>query len=60
MARVIVGTLLEVGAGRLTPEDVKRILEARDRDSAGPTAPARGLWLVDVEYVLSDSSKSGA
>ena len=50
MVRNIVGTLLEVGRGNLGPGDIDRILEARDRRAAGPTAPARGLFLVSVEY----------
>jgi tRNA pseudouridine38-40 synthase len=50
MVRNIVGTLMEVGRGRLTKQDVTRILEARDRTLAGPTAPAQGLCLVKVEY----------
>jgi tRNA pseudouridine38-40 synthase len=50
MVRNIVGTLLEVGRGKLAPADVTRILEARDRTQAGPTAPAQGLCLVKVEY----------
>jgi tRNA pseudouridine38-40 synthase len=50
MVRNAVGTLLEVGRGNLTPNDIDRILEARDRSAAGPTAPARGLFLVEVEY----------
>lgn len=50
MVRTIVGTLLEVGMGRLTREDVQRILDARDRKEAGPTAPAHGLTLVGVVY----------
>jgi tRNA pseudouridine38-40 synthase len=50
MVRNIVGTLMEVGKGRLAPQDVVRILEARDRTLAGPTAPAQGLCLVKVEY----------
>jgi tRNA pseudouridine38-40 synthase len=50
MVRNIVGTLLEVGRGKLTPEDVVRILEARDRRLAGPTAPPQGLCLMQVEY----------
>jgi tRNA pseudouridine38-40 synthase len=50
MVRNIVGTLLEVGSGKLSPEDIPRILEARDRGKAGATAPASGLWLVKVEY----------
>jgi tRNA pseudouridine38-40 synthase len=50
MVRNIVGTLMEVGRGKLTPADIPRILAARDRTLAGPTAPARGLCLVKVEY----------
>jgi tRNA pseudouridine38-40 synthase len=50
MVRNIVGTLLEVGSGKLLPEDVQAILELRDRGKAGATAPASGLWLVKVEY----------
>jgi len=50
MVRNIVGTLLEVGRGRLKPEDVKTILEACDRRVAGPTAPPHGLYLVRVNY----------
>lgn len=46
MVRIIVGTLLEAGKGKLAPEQVKEILEAKDRQAAGPTAPARGLTLV--------------
>lgn len=50
MVRNIVGTLIEVGRGKLVADDLGRILEARDRNCAGPTAPARGLCLVKVEY----------
>ena len=50
MVRNIVGTLVEVGRGALAVEDVTRIVEARDRAAAGPTAPAQGLFLVGVEY----------
>ena len=50
MVRNIVGTLLEVGNGKLSPEDILAILDARDRGKAGPTVPASGLWLVRVEY----------
>ena len=50
MVRILVGTLLEVGAGRMQPEDVPGILEAKDRKVAGPTAPAKGLCLVKVDY----------
>ena len=51
MVRIIVGTLLLVGEGRLAPEDVGRILEAQDRSQAGPTAPAQGLCLMHVDYM---------
>jgi len=50
MVRVIVGTLLEVGRGRLEPQAVAVILSGRDRSRAGPTAPGHGLCLVSVAY----------
>lgn len=50
MVRIIVGTLLEVGAGRLAPSAIPAILNARERAAAGPTAPAHGLTLWDVRY----------
>jgi tRNA pseudouridine38-40 synthase len=50
MVRNIVGTLLEVGRGNIPADLIPRILEARDRSAAGPTAPAVGLFLVNVEY----------
>jgi len=50
MVRILVGTMLEVGRGGMTPDDFVAALAARRRDSAGPTAPARGLTLVRVNY----------
>jgi len=50
MVRSLVGTLLLVGRGRLTPEEVSRILERRDRRWAGPTVPAAGLTLMQIAY----------
>lgn len=50
MVRIIAGTLLKVGMGIYPPEHVKEILESRDRQQAGQTAPARGLTLVGIEY----------
>jgi tRNA pseudouridine38-40 synthase len=50
MVRNLVGTFVLVGKGTLEPSDVKRILQARSRSAAGATAPASGLYLVDVEY----------
>jgi tRNA pseudouridine38-40 synthase len=50
MVRNIVGTLIEVGRGLWQPGHVDRILETRDRRTAGPTAPAEGLYMVCVHY----------
>jgi tRNA pseudouridine38-40 synthase len=50
MVRNLVGTFILVGKGTLLAEDVTRILEARNRSAAGATAPASGLYLVNVEY----------
>jgi tRNA pseudouridine38-40 synthase len=50
MVRNLVGTFILVGRGTLQPDDVPRILEARKRSAAGATAPASGLYLVNVEY----------
>ena len=50
MVRKIVGALLEVGRGRLQPDEIPRLLELRDRARSGPTVPAHGLCLLSVEY----------
>jgi tRNA pseudouridine38-40 synthase len=50
MARNIVGTLVEVGKGRMSPQDVASAMAKRDRTLAGPTAPAQGLFLEKVFY----------
>lgn len=50
MVRIIAGTLMKVGMGMCPPEEVKAILEARDRQAAGQTAPAKGLTLMGIEY----------
>jgi tRNA pseudouridine38-40 synthase len=50
MVRNLVGTFLLVGKGTLKPADVTRILEGKNRSAAGATAPASGLYLVNVEY----------
>lgn len=50
MVRIMVGTLLRVAQGKLEPEDIPRILAARDRAAAGPTAPPQGLYLNRVFY----------
>jgi tRNA pseudouridine38-40 synthase len=51
MVRIMVGTLMEVGLGRFSPEQIKSMLEARDRAAAGPTAPAHGLYLQWINMV---------
>ncbi|MBP3953441.1 tRNA pseudouridine(38-40) synthase TruA [Bacillus suaedae] len=50
MVRIIVGTLLEVGAGKKQVSEVREILEKKDRTKAGKTAPAQGLYLWKVHY----------
>lgn len=50
MVRIIAGTLMEAGCGRMEPEKMREVLAAGDRAAAGPTAPACGLILVKYEY----------
>lgn len=50
MVRNIVGTMIEVGRGSMTAEEVREILDARDRSRAGVTAPPQGLFLKEVKY----------
>ena len=50
MVRAIVGTMTEVASGHRRPESIAEVLAARDRASAGPTAPAAGLTLMSVKY----------
>jgi tRNA pseudouridine38-40 synthase len=50
MVRNLVGTFILIGKGTLQVQDITRILQARNRSAAGATAPARGLYLVEVEY----------
>ena len=56
MVRAIVGTLIHVGRGRWTADDVRRILESGDRRLAGETAPAEGLYLLQVDYPADESA----
>jgi len=50
MVRAIVGTMVEVGSGKISPNDLRQIIEDKYRNSAGVSAPAHGLFLVDVGY----------
>lgn len=50
MVRAIVGTMVEVGVGKIKPNDLRTIIENKNRNSAGSSAPAHGLFLVDVGY----------
>lgn len=50
MVRIIAGTLMKVGSGHIAPRDIERIIAGRDRSLAGPTAPAKGLTLVEIRY----------
>ena len=55
MVRIMAGTLMEVGRGHKTPQDIPKILEAKDRTAAGPTAPACGLTLIKYEFLQKTS-----
>lgn len=50
MVRAIVGTMIEIGNGKISPEDFRIIIDAKDRGKAGTSAPPQGLFLVDVGY----------
>lgn len=50
MVRKMVGTLLDIGRGRLTPQDIDRLYESKDRSRAGPTVPPQGLVMVEVQH----------
>ena len=50
MVRSIVGTMIEIGSGKYPVEELRRIIEDKNRNSAGTSAPAQGLFLVDVGY----------
>ena len=50
MVRIISGTLVEVGLGKIKPEEIEEIIDSKDRSRAGKTLPAHGLFLLNVEY----------
>jgi len=59
MVRKMVGTLLEIGRGRLAAADILRQFDERNRSAVGPTAPPQGLFLLSVEYPDRWSVKGG-
>ena len=50
MVRAIVGTILEVGLGKISPEEVQNIIKSKDRSKAGPSMPAHALFLTKIKY----------
>ena len=56
MVRNMVGTLVDVGRGKLKPGDVPALFELRDRSKSGPTMPPRGLCLMEVEYAEAEDA----
>lgn len=59
MVRIIAGTLVQIGKGQLCSDDIKKMLELRDRTVAGQTAPPQGLTLMKIEYVDGDDAAIG-
>lgn len=55
MVRIIAGTLIQVGAGKILPEQIQDILQAKNRAFAGPTAPAHGLTMLGIVYQQSEN-----
>jgi tRNA pseudouridine38-40 synthase len=56
MVRNLVGTFIDIGRGQISADAIPQILAARERGAAGPTAPARGLFLISVEYAPAQST----
>ena len=56
MVRNLVGTMLDIGRGRIPVDEIPKILAARSRSAAGPTAPAQGLFLHSVEYPTQEEN----
>lgn len=59
MVRAIVGTLLDVGLGKSSPSDMKRILASKDRGKAGVSVPAKGLYLTAIKYPKNIIDRNG-
>ena len=51
MVRIISGTLVDIGLGKIKPEELPNIIESKDRTKAGKTLPPQGLFLVEVKYI---------
>jgi tRNA pseudouridine38-40 synthase len=51
MVRIIAGTLVQIGRGKGEPEDVEKMIAAKDRSAAGPTAPPEGLFLMNYKFL---------
>ena len=60
MVRKMMGTLVEVGRGKLSPDDIPTLLAMRDRSKSGPTMPPEGLCMAGVEYENSPQAAAGA
>lgn len=60
MVRIIAGTLLQAGMGRIAPSQIEHILEAKNREAAGPTAPAHGLTMMGIEFALTPPNADGS
>ena len=58
MIRIIAGTLLRIGSGYYEPEYMKELLELKDRQAAGETAPPQGLTLVEIRYPEEEKEES--
>ena len=56
MVRIIAGTLIDVGTGKIKSTDIPAIIESRDRSRAGNTAPAKGLTLMKYDFLGADRS----
>ena len=59
MVRIITGTLVDIGQGKIAPEDMEKIIEAKDRTKAGHTAPPYGLYLAEVYYDFDATEVAG-
>ncbi len=58
MVRAIVGTMVEIGSGKLEASDLRTIIEDKNRNAAGTSAPAQGLYLVEVGYDFENDNNS--